>query len=172
MATDKIHSHEPFLKGEFSILKDSSYKAGETFLTISTFELIIPIGTSIDMYGATMRANNDFPPALFSNEITATFIVVKVTNKRDKRIKMCKFQFHSSRYCIYLYLDNGSFLQKNPGFLSWISIIYLRFSVNRYIVAIIFSFGTTCRCNCSSADSGWNPARSAPDAVRTQFPSG
>lgn len=137
MATDKIHSHEPFLKGEFSILKDSSYKAGETFLTISTFELIITIGTSIDMYGATMGTNNDFTPTLFSNKVTATFIAIEMANERDERVKMCKFKFHSSRYCIYLYLDNGSFLQNNPGFLSWISIIYLRFSVNRYIVALL-----------------------------------
>ena len=48
-----------------------------------------------------MRANNYFTPTLFSDEITATFIRVKMTDKRDKRIKVFKCKFHSSRY-LYL----------------------------------------------------------------------
>lgn len=70
------------------------------------------------MHRTTIRTDNYFFPTLFSDEITATFIVVKVFNKGDKRIEVCEFKLHSSRYCIFLYLKSNGILQKSPAFLA------------------------------------------------------
>ena len=62
-------------------------------MTVTALELIISIGASINVNGATERAYNDFTPSLFSDEITATLFTVEVIDKRDKRIEMFKFKF-------------------------------------------------------------------------------
>lgn len=70
-------------------------------MAIGTFELIVTIAASIDMNGATMRTYHNFTPSLFSDEITAAFIRVEMADKRNERIEMCKFKFHSPRYLYY-----------------------------------------------------------------------
>ena len=67
-------------------------------MTVTALELIISIGASINVNGATERAYNDFTPSLFSDEITATLFTVEVIDKRDKGIEMFKFKFHIHWY--------------------------------------------------------------------------
>ena len=130
MAADKIHCHEPFLQREFGILKDSTNKAGETLMAITTLELVIPIGTCIDMDGATERTNYHFMPTLFSNEITVAFLAIEMVSKCNDGVEVFEFKFHSLGIFIYLYLKTMVFLRKSPDFFVWTSIIYEDLGVN------------------------------------------
>ena len=62
-------------------MEDCTYKTGETLLAVSTLELIIPIGAYISMGTPTERTSHIITPTLFSDEITATFVVVEISNE-------------------------------------------------------------------------------------------
>lgn len=57
MAADEIDVHELFLQRQFRVLKDGSDKAGESFMTITTLELIVPILADKDMSRAAERTD-------------------------------------------------------------------------------------------------------------------
>ena len=80
MATDKIHSHKPFLQGQFGIFEDGAYKTGESLVTIGTLELIITVATCVNMHGAAVRADNHLTPTLLGNEVTATFVAIEMAD--------------------------------------------------------------------------------------------
>jgi hypothetical protein len=62
-------------------MEDCTHKARETFLTVSTLELIIPIGTYIGMSASTERTNHVTTPTLLSDKITTTLVRVEVCNE-------------------------------------------------------------------------------------------
>ena len=62
-------------------MEDSTHKARESFLTVSTLELIITIGTYIGMNASTEWTNHVTTPTLLSDEITATLVIIEVTNE-------------------------------------------------------------------------------------------
>jgi hypothetical protein len=62
-------------------VEDCAYKTGETLLAVSTLELIVSIGAYVSMCASTERTNNIATPTLFSDEITTTFIRVKVSDE-------------------------------------------------------------------------------------------
>lgn len=95
MVADEIDCHEPLLKGDFRVLKDCPNKARKTFVAVSTLELIISVGASINVNRTTERAHYHLSPTLLGDKITATLLTVEVIDKRDKRIEMLKFKFHS-----------------------------------------------------------------------------
>ena len=62
-------------------MEDGTHKARETLLAISTFELIVTIGTYVSMGASTERTNHVPTPTLLSDEITATLVRIKVIDK-------------------------------------------------------------------------------------------
>lgn len=94
MGRDKIHNHKPLLKREFGVLKDSTNKARETLVTLTTLELIIPVGASIYVLASTERANHFTVPTLLSDEVTATLVRVEVVSEGDKGVEVLKFKIH------------------------------------------------------------------------------
>jgi len=102
VATDKIHSHEPLLQGQFGILKDSSDKAGETLVAMGTLELIVPVTALIDMGASAERAHYHLSPTLLGDEIAATLVIVEMIDEGDKGIEVFKCKSHSSSY-LYTY---------------------------------------------------------------------
>ena len=69
------------MKWEFGIVENSTYKTRETLLAISTFELVVSIGTYVSMGTSTERANYITTPTLLSDEITATLVRIEVIGK-------------------------------------------------------------------------------------------
>jgi hypothetical protein len=60
-------------------------------------------------------------------------------NWRPKSLAKLKFHNLSSFVsCYYIYLKTTEILQKSPGFLAWTSMIYVLFSVNKYIVLLFY----------------------------------
>lgn len=94
MGRDEVHSHKPLLKRKFCILKDSAHKTRKTLVTFSTFELIIPVGASINMLASAERSNHLTVPTLLCDEVTATLVRVEVVSERDKGVEVLKFKFH------------------------------------------------------------------------------
>jgi hypothetical protein len=62
-------------------MEDCTYEARETFLAISTFELIVTIGAYVSMGASTERTNHVTTPTLLSDKITTTLVVVEVSNE-------------------------------------------------------------------------------------------
>ena len=62
-------------------MEDCTHEARETFLAISTLELIVTIRTYVSMGTSTERANHVTTPTLLSDEITATLVRIKVIDK-------------------------------------------------------------------------------------------
>ena len=98
VAADKVHSHKPLLQRQFGVLKDSSHKAGETLVAVSTLELIVPITTFVDMGASAERTHYHLSPTLLGNEITATLVVIEMVDEGDKGIEVFKCKSRSSRY--------------------------------------------------------------------------
>ena len=69
------------MEWEFGIMEDCTYEARETFLAISTLELIISIRAYISMGASTKRTSHITTPTLFCDEITATLVVVEISNE-------------------------------------------------------------------------------------------
>ena len=100
-------------------------------MAVSAFELIVPIGASINVDGATEGAHNHFMPSLLSNEVSASFVGVEMADKRNQGIEVFKFKSHISwLLSIYIYQEYGEIFQKSPAFLRWASIISTIFGVN------------------------------------------
>ena len=62
-------------------MEDCAYKTGETLLAVSTFELIVTIGTYVSMGTSTERTNHIVTPTLLSDEITATLVRIEVIDE-------------------------------------------------------------------------------------------
>jgi hypothetical protein len=62
-------------------MEDCTYEARETFLAISTFELIVTIGAYVSMGTSTERTNHVTTPTLLSDEITATLVRIEVIDE-------------------------------------------------------------------------------------------
>ena len=83
MGRDKVHCHKPLLKGEFGVLKYSSYKAGETPVAMGAFELVIPISAGVYV-GVSAEGAYYFPsPSLLGDEITASLFIAEMVGKGD-----------------------------------------------------------------------------------------
>ena len=85
---DKVHSHKPLLKRKFGVLKDSSHKAREPLVTLSTFELIIPVGASVNVLTTTERTRYLTMPTLLCDEVTATLVRVEVVSEGDEGVEV------------------------------------------------------------------------------------
>jgi hypothetical protein len=62
-------------------MEDCTHKARETLLAISTLELIITVGAYVSMGASTERTSHIITPTLFGDKITATLVVVEVSNE-------------------------------------------------------------------------------------------
>ena len=62
-------------------MEDCTYEARETLLTISTFELIVTIGTYVSMGASAEWTNHITTPTLLSDEITATLVRIEVIDE-------------------------------------------------------------------------------------------
>ena len=69
------------MEWEFGIMEDCTNKTGETFLAVSTLELIVPIRTYVSMCTSTERTYYATTPTLLSDEITATLVIIEVSNE-------------------------------------------------------------------------------------------
>ena len=62
-------------------MEDCTYEARETFLAISTFELIVTIGAYVSVGASTERTYHVTTPTLLSDEITATLVRIEVIDE-------------------------------------------------------------------------------------------
>ena len=95
VAADEIDGHEPFLQRQFRVLKDGTYKAGESFMAVPALELIVAIRAGIYMGRAAKRTNYGLAPTLFSDEVPATLVRVEMLHEGDKRVEVIDVKFHS-----------------------------------------------------------------------------
>ena len=70
-------------------MEDCTHKARESFLTVSTLELIVTVGAYISMGASTERTSHITTPTLLSDEITTTLVVVEISNEKYEGVEMC-----------------------------------------------------------------------------------
>ena len=81
MAADEVHRHEPFTQRQFRVLKDCTYKAGESSMAVPALELIVAIRAGIDIGGAAERTDDGVAPTLLGDEIPATLVRVEMLHE-------------------------------------------------------------------------------------------
>ena len=57
-------------------------------MTLSTFELIIPVGASVNVLTTTERTRYLTMPTLLCNEVTATLVRVEVVSEGDEGVEV------------------------------------------------------------------------------------
>ena len=65
-------------------MEDCTHEARKTLLAISAFELIVTIRAYVSMGASTERTSHITTPTLLSDEITTTFIRVKVSDEGNE----------------------------------------------------------------------------------------